>query len=120
MKNIFKNCTSSTSQFLLQSIVDSRLAMHCNGVSLSQVNQEGTVIVIYSVCPLMNNQCYCNTVFTINTDTKVMEVRAQRRIKTGEEVSTQHVLPSMEQSTRLEYIKKVWDFICTCDRCQSP
>ena len=78
--------------------------------------------MIYSVCPLMNNQCYCNTVFTINTDTKVMEVRAQRRIKTGEEVSTRHVLPSMEQSTRLEYIKKVWDFIiiCRCDRCQSP
>ena len=51
---------------------------------------------------------------------KVMEVRAQRSIKTGEEISTRYVLPSMEQPTRLEYIKKVWDFICRCDRCQSP
>ena len=49
-----------------------------------------------------------------------MEVRAQRSIKTGEEISTRYVLPSMEQPTRLEYIKKVWDFICRCDRCQSP
>ena len=49
-----------------------------------------------------------------------MEVRAQRSIKTGEAISTRYVLPSMEQPTRLEYIKKVWDFICRCDRCQSP
>ena len=76
--------------------------------------------MIYSVYPLMNNHCYCNTVYTIKPDTKVMEVRAQRRIKTGEEISTRYVLPSMEQPTRLEYIKKVWDFICRCDRCQSP
>ena len=87
-------------------------------MSLSQVNQDGTVI--YSVYPLMNNHCYCNTVYTIKPDTKVMEVRAQRSIKTGEEISTRYVLPSMEQPTRLEYIKKVWDFICRCDRCQSP
>ena len=76
--------------------------------------------MIYSVYPLMNNHCYCNTIYTIKPDTKVMEVRAQRSIKTGEEVSTRYVLPSMEQPTRLEYIKKVWDFICRCDRCQSP
>ena len=67
-------------------------------MSLSQVNNEGTVI--YSVYPLMNNHCYCNTVYTIKPDTKVMEVRAQRSIKTGEEISTRYVLPSMEQSTR--------------------
>ena len=59
--------------------------------------------------PLMNNHCYCNTVYTIKPDTKVMEVRAQRSIKTGEEISTRYVLPSMEQPTRLEYIKKVWE-----------
>ena len=68
-----------------------------NGVSLSQVNQEGTVI--YSVYPLMNNHCYCNTVYTIKPDTKVMEVRAQRSIKTGEEISTRYaetLLTSLE------------------------
>ena len=66
-------------------------------MSLSQVNQDGTVI--YSVYPLMNNHCYCNTVYTIKPDTKVMEVRAQRSIKTGEEISTRYaetLLTSLE------------------------
>ena len=55
-----------------------------------------------NIFEFMNNHyCFCNTVYTIEPDTKVMEVRAKRSIKTGEKISTWYVLPSMEQPTRL-------------------
>ena len=65
----------------------------------------------------MNSYCYCNTMYTIHPETKMMEVRAQRNIARGEEISTRYILPSMEQPARLETIHKAWGFICTCARC---
>ena len=66
----------------------------------------------------MNSYCYCNTMYTIHPETKMMEVRAQRNIARGEEISTRYILPSMEQPARLETIHKAWGFICTCARCR--
>lgn len=65
----------------------------------------------------MNSYCYCNTMYTIHPETKMMEVRAQRNIARGEEISTRYILPCLEQPARLETIHKAWGFICTCDRC---
>ena len=90
-----------------------------NACSLTQANDvEGTAL--YPVYPLMNSYCYCNTMYNIHPDTKVMEVRAKVNIKRGEEITTRYVVPSMEQPTRLEHISKSWGFICSCARCQSP
>ena len=57
-----------------------------NGVSLSQCETEGTVI--YSTYPMMNHSCACNTLYTISPESRVIEVRAKRRIIRGEEIST--------------------------------
>lgn len=56
--------------------------------------------------------------YTIHPETKVMEVRAQRNIARGEEISTRYILPSLEQPARLETIHQAWGFICTCARCR--
>ena len=86
-----------------------------NACSLAQCGLEGTAL--YPVYPLMNSYCYCNTMYTIHPDTKLMEVRAKVNIRRGEEITTRYVLPSMEQPTRLEHIYKSWGFICSCARC---
>ena len=88
-----------------------------NACSLSQCNIEGTAL--YPLYPLMNSYCYCNTMYTINHCTKVMEVRAQRNIRRGEEISTRYILPSLEQPARLETIHQAWGFLCACARCES-
>ena len=77
-------------------------------------------MALYPLYPLMNSYCYCNTMYTIHPETKVMEVRAQRNIARGEEISTRYILPSVEQPARLETIHKNWGFICACARCESP
>ena len=70
-----------------------------NACSLTQSNDvAGTAL--FGVYPLMNSYCYCNTMYIINPDTKIMELRAQRSIKKGEEITTRYVLPSMEQPAR--------------------
>ncbi len=87
-----------------------------NACSLSQCSIEGAAL--YPLYPLMNSYCYCNTMYTIHPETKVMEVRAQRNIARGEEISTRYILPSLEQPARLETIHQAWGFICTCARCR--
>ena len=89
-----------------------------NGVSLSQCDTEGTVI--YPTYPMMNHSCACNTMYTISPSTRVIEVRAKRRIVKGEEISTRYIPPTKEQPSRSEYLTEVWGFRCSCPRCQSP
>ena len=89
-----------------------------NGVSLSQCDTEGTVI--YSTYPMMNHSCSCNTMYTISQESRVIEVRAKRRIVEGEEISTRYIPPTKEQPSRSEYLRDVWGFQCSCPRCQSP
>ena len=45
-----------------------------------------------------------------------MEVRAQRAIGRGEEISTRYIVPTMEQPARLAYIHRTWGFVCSCAR----
>ena len=45
-----------------------------------------------------------------------MEVRAQRSISQGEEISTRYIVPTMEQPARLAYIHRTWGFVCSCAR----
>ena len=44
--------------------------------------------MIYSTYPMMNHSCACNTLYTISPESRVIEVRAKRRIIRGEEIST--------------------------------
>ena len=87
-------------------------------MSLSQCDTEGTVI--YPTYPMMNHSCACNTLYTISPETRVIEVRAKRRILRGEEISTRYIPPTKEQPARSEYLSEVWGFRCTCPRCESP
>ena len=87
-------------------------------MSLSQCDTEGTVI--YPTYPMMNHSCACNTMYTISPTSRVIEVRAKRRIAMGEEISTRYIPPTKEQPSRSEYLSDVWGFRCTCPRCQSP
>lgn len=90
-----------------------------NACSLTQSNDRaGTAL--YGVYPLMNSYCYCNTMYIINPDTRLMELRASRSIQEGEEITTRYVMPSMEQPARQEHIMKAWGFTCSCARCESP
>ena len=87
-------------------------------MSLSQCDTEGTVI--YPTYPMMNHSCACNTMYTINPTSRVIEVRAKRRISRGEEISTRYIPPTKEQPARGEYLTDVWGFRCSCPRCESP
>ena len=49
-----------------------------------------------------------------------MEVRAQRMIKKGEEITTRYLGPWEGQPARQMKIEKNWKFICDCLRCRDP
>jgi len=89
-----------------------------NANSLEPTGVSGTGL--YPLYPLMNSYCYCNTMYTIDKVTKVMEVRAQRLIHAGEEITTRYVIPMMGQPARSNYIWNNWGFICSCERCSDP
>ena len=49
-----------------------------------------------------------------------MEVRAQRVINKGDEITTRYLAPSEGQPRRQEKIVRNWRFICDCTRCKDP
>ena len=89
-----------------------------NANSLEPTGVSGTGL--YPLYPLMNSYCYCNTMYTIDKVTKQMEVRAQRFIPAGAEITTRYVIPMMGQPARSNYIWNNWGFICSCERCSDP
>ena len=89
-----------------------------NANSLEPTGVSGTGL--YPLYPLMNSYCYCNTMYSIDKITKQMEVRAQRSIPAGHEITTRYIIPTMGQPGRMKYIWQAWGFICSCERCSDP
>ena len=75
---------------------------------------------LYPIYNLMNSGCTCNTRCTIDEKSYVMTVRAQTRIRKGEEITTRYSPPWEGQPTRLAKIWKHWQFVCHCERCKDP
>jgi len=88
-------------------------ATNANSLEPSGVSGTG----LYPLYPLMNSYCYCNTMYSIDKVTKKMEVRAQRAILAGQEITTRYIVPTMEQPARMNSIWQAWGFICSCERC---
>ena len=77
---------------------------------LSTLNQSSPLL--YLNC--LNFRC------TVDPETFIIEVRAQRNIRKGEEITTRYFEPWIGQPRRVLSIEKNWNFICNCARCQDP
>lgn len=94
------------------------------GVKRTNANNMTNVLgkkgnILYPIYPLMNSHCYCNTFYSID-DNYAMELRAQRPILKGEEITTRYVSSFECQPKRQNKLWNNWKFLCQCKRCMDP
>lgn len=75
--------------------------LRLTGIKTTNANTLENGVGLYPLYPLMNSYCYCNTRYSIDKYSHVMEVRAQRTIKEGEEITTRYIVPVMGQPARM-------------------
>ena len=89
-----------------------------NGKSLCEVpGTRGTgLYLIYSV---MNHSCGPNTCTILTTPAR-LQVKAQRRILAGEEITARYGGLNLGQPRRAQLLNDHWRFSCSCSRCSNP
>ncbi|CAF2744623.1 unnamed protein product [Lepeophtheirus salmonis] len=90
-----------------------------NASNLSSIGLDGAN-ALYPTYTLMNSHCYCNSRSTIDPKTFQMRVKANRDIKSREEISTRYVTVLEGRPRRRNLIWSGWKFICECKRCEDP
>ena len=78
-------------------------------------DKRGTAI--FPTFSLINGSCFGNIFPVISPDDLTMQVRAQRSIKTGEEISTRYLDPLECQPLREVNTWTKWRYFCQCQRC---
>ncbi|XP_040576657.1 SET domain-containing protein SmydA-8-like [Lepeophtheirus salmonis] len=84
-----------------------------NASNLSSIGLDGAN-ALYPTYTLMNSHCYCNSRSTIDPKTFQMRLKANRDIKSREEISTRYVTVLEGQPRRRNLIWSGWKFICEC------
>ena len=90
--------------------------MYINSVNMELGPGHGQGTAFYPTFAHMNHSCLCNTQ-TVKLPNHLLEVRALRKIKTGEEISTQYVTGDKPTRLRRQMLFKKWFFWCNCYRC---
>lgn len=88
-----------------------------NGKSLGEGFPPGSAL--YLVFSIMNHSCMANTSVVINRDTEI-QVKAQKLIKQGEEITTRYGGLNLGQPRRSQLLFDHWKFSCSCARCSDP
>ena len=91
-----------------------------NAKSLEKSGHDGTgVFGLYS---LLNHSCISNSKCIVGPASQgyPIEVRAQVRINSGEEITTRYVGVNIGAPLRADMLKEHWMFVCQCKRCLDP
>merc|ERR1711892_827721 len=88
-----------------------------NGKSLGEGFPTGSAL--YLVFSIMNHSCIANTSVVITKDTEI-QVKAQKLIKKGEEITTRYGGLNLGQPRRSQLLFDHWKFGCSCGRCSDP
>lgn len=75
------------------------------------------MIGLYPVLAMINHSCVANTVYTLNTETNSVILRAKRRLEAGEEITLCYTDLWVGQPHRRIKLSKTWYFDCKCPRC---
>ena len=68
----------------------------------------------------VNHACLANTLHHFVDDHGVKIISASRRIEQGEEITVSYINEESEASTRCEFLRKKWGFVCDCLACSNP
>ena len=94
--------------------------LQTNTVSLAVPGQKhGLYTALYPTFSFLSHSCVCNAKFNILRD-RTLQLVAQTRIKTGEEITIQYMTPMLGNVQRRKKIRKNWFFDCSCPRCEDP
>jgi len=93
--------------------------MYTNSVNMETGPEYGELTAFYPTFANINHSCTANTK-TVKLADNTIEVRAQRPILRGEEITTQYVAADRPTRTRRMLLRKKWYFWCRCDRCKDP
>lgn len=76
---------------------------------------------VYPEFSMINHSCVANCRFAADPARgHLMEVRAMRPIRKGEEITIQYVSPTAGTAARQAHLFKQWKFRCSCARCLDP
>ena len=70
------------------------------------------MIGLYPVLAMINHSCVANSVYTFNTETNSVILRAKRRLEAGEEISLCYSDPWEGQPNRKIKLSRTWYFEC--------
>ena len=72
----------------------------------------GDMICLYPILSMINHSCAANSVYTFNTETNSVILRAKRNIEAGEEITLCYTDPWDGQPSRKMKLMKTWFFEC--------
>jgi len=91
-----------------------------NGVTIGNVKGPAYGKALYPVFSHINHNCLANAKYKIDINSWEVQVRAQKAISKGEEITIQYLSTVLGTHKRRKRIKGEWYFDCTCQRCQDP
>ena len=96
-----------------------RILMNATSLEFPETGEYGRGAGLYPIYSMMNTWCKNNTVSKVMEDYTV-EIRAKTRIRKGEEISNQYMVPDTPAYIRRPVMKEKWFFDCSCPRCLDP
>ncbi|ETO85256.1 hypothetical protein F442_00940 [Phytophthora nicotianae P10297] len=92
-----------------------------NSYSLDALDEKHLVAAVglFPICGLINHSCQPNCTWS-NAGESIMEVRALRDIKEGEEITLSYIDIDKERSERQKELRDTKHFDCQCERCSTP
>ena len=77
---------------------------------------------MFGLYAVLNHSCISNSKCIVGPAARgyPIEVRAQVRIKFGEEITTRYVGVNIGAPMRAEMLSEHWMFVCKCKRCLDP
>ncbi|KAG6948626.1 hypothetical protein JG688_00015012, partial [Phytophthora aleatoria] len=92
-----------------------------NSYSLDALDEKHLVAAVglFPICGLINHSCQPNCTWS-NAGDSIMEVRALRDIKEGEEITLSYIDIDKERNERQKELRDTKHFDCQCERCSTP
>ncbi|GMF42127.1 unnamed protein product [Phytophthora lilii] len=92
-----------------------------NSYSLDALDEKHLVAAVglFPICGLINHSCQPNCTWS-NAGQGIMEVRALRDIKEGEEITLSYIDIDKERGERRKELRETKHFDCQCERCSVP
>ena len=69
-------------------------------------------ICLYPVVAMINHSCVANSCYTFNAETNSVQLRAKRRLESGEEITVCYTDPWAGQPSRKIKLSNTWYFDC--------